>query len=130
MPHRPKNTILPKVAKVNIMSCQMVSWLRRRKLKKCERISKKNQRKVKNGSQERKLVVGHKENEFGFSINKLEIFKFPESQENQFSEMLDLVRFTDCYTSFTQMDNKFEQKVDEEAPYLCQIKQGSENEID
>ena len=52
-------------------------------VKKCERISKKNQRKVKNGSQERKLVVGHKENEFGFSINKLEIFKFPESQENR-----------------------------------------------
>ena len=49
---------------------------------------------------------------------------------SEFSEMLDLVRFTDCHTSFTQMDNKFEQKVDEEAPYLCQIKQGSENEID
>ena len=44
--------------------------------------------------------------------------------------MLDLVRFTDCHTSFTPTNNKFEQKVDEEAPYLCQIKQGSENEID
>ena len=48
----------------------------------------------------------------------------------EFSEMLDLVRFTDCHTSFTPTNNKFEQKVDEEAPYLCQIKQGSENEID
>ena len=52
-------------------------------VKKCPRISKDNQQKVKNGSQERKLVLGHKENEFGFSINKLEIFKFPQSQENR-----------------------------------------------
>ena len=44
--------------------------------------------------------------------------------------MLDLVRFTDCQTSFTPVDNKFEPKVDEEAPYLCQIQQGSANEDD
>ena len=57
------------------------------------------------------------------NINQIHIF-------SEFSEMLDLVRFTDCHTSFTQTDNRFEQKVDEEAPYLCQIKQGSQNEID
>ena len=48
----------------------------------------------------------------------------------EFSEMLDLVRFTDCHTSFTQDENKFIPKVDEEAPYMCQIQQGSENEDD
>ena len=68
-------------SKYNVMSNGQL--IKPEEVKKCPRISKKDQRKVKDGSQERKLVVGHKENEFGFSINKLEVFKFPESQENR-----------------------------------------------